>query len=110
MYLCTTKFRAINIFKKKKTRTYLIRIFPVLPGQENFSDEDDCPIQTVLLTSMELTVHKGPDPRYLILADFNIVASITSTCPIRIFSVLWGPANSSDKSCYLFQVHKMMMG
>jgi len=71
---------------------------------------DDCPIQAVLLMSMELTVHKSPDPSYLVLADFNIVASLTPTCPIRIFPVLSGPANSSDKSRCLFQVHKMMVG
>jgi len=92
------------------TRTYPTGIFPVLPEQENFSDKDDCPIQTVLLMSMELTVHKGPDPSCLVLADFNIVASITSTFPIRIFPVVWGPANSSDKNYCLFQVHKMMVG
>ena len=60
--------------------------------------------------SMELTVLKSPDPSYLVLADFNIVASLISMCPIRIFPVLSGLANSSDKSRSVFQVHEMMVG
>ena len=56
------------------TRTYPIRIFPVLPGQKKFSDKDSVPIQAVLRLSMDLTVLKGSDPTYLVLADIIIVA------------------------------------
>jgi len=60
--------------------------------------------------SMELTVLKGHDPSYLVLADFNIVASLTSTSPTGIFPVLSEPENYSDKSRCLFQIYKMMVG